>query len=608
MDESRSSKCVCFLMVSVLLFFLAGPAFAVILSDAELYFDPAGIVPDYYPRIYLPDLAADNDCIWPAGTDPVTDADILPILKPGDYPPGYPYSQADYLNIPNVDYFADLTAGTLTVTILEPGLYHVRVTQSSGVQTIYAVFAETEFKEKEKADTSGGTKKLDPPPDADVFIVEESDSTMDDSAKVWEKNGKDVKRVNSRKEAVEAIKAKAKALGRKIHAEIDGHGTDGNISTGAGKENIADKQIDLVSDANFQEQIHGDVNEITFQGCSVGHGEDGKKFLEILADSIGKAGAWDKPVLVVDQNHFAVPVDINWVTVESNSMAAHNVSPSGSNASVNSIITWDPGGEAAEHKIYFSTSFENVNSRSPSAFQGVSVDPCWVPPPLTLGETYYYAIDETAGPNTWPGDVWEFTVRSSIVVGDFEYETTGLLQEEWVPAEGAQDYVWGDYRHPNERCMKMSFMNDTAPFYSEVQRTFDSPQNWNSGGGDELSIWLKSPEPLSPSTLLYVEVTDFPGMTATVFIDDPATLEEINSEDGYIWNIPFDQLIGVDPQQVHQIVIGIGNPSVPTGQGILLVDDVDVTLPTQQDLTADIYPDGNVNFFDFAVMADQWLQ
>jgi hypothetical protein len=608
MNKSRSRKYLCFFTVFVTLFFLGSSAFAVMLSDGELYFDPGSIQPDYYPRIYLPDLAEDNNYVWAAGFDPVTDADILPILKPGVYPPGYPYSQADYLDIPNVDYFADLTGGTLTVIINKAGLYHVRVTQSSGIQTIYAIFAEADFKEKEKADTSGGTKKLEPAPDADVFVVENSDKTMDNSAKVWEKNGREVKRVNSRKEAVDAIKAKAKALGRKIHAEIDGHGTSGNISTGAGKDNIPEKQIDLDSVADFQKEIDDDVNEITFQGCSVGKGEDGKKFLKILADSIGKASAWDKPVLVIDQNYFAVSNDTNWVTEETKSKAAHNVNPTISSAPVNSVITWEPGDEATGHMIYFGTSFDDVNSRNPSVFHGYPVDPCWAPPALSLGETYYYAIDETAGPDTWPGDVWEFTVQGSIDVGDFEYETTGQLQEEWNPAGGAHDYTWGDYRHYDERCMKMSFMNNTTPFYSEVQRTFSTPQNWGLGGSDELSLWVKSPAALSPSTQLYVKVIDFPGMTATVFINNPATLEEINSEDGYTWNIGFDQLSGIDLQQVHQIVIGIGVPYVPTGEGILLIDDVKLGPPEQQDFTADLYPDGIVNFRDFAVFAEQWLQ
>ena len=67
--------------------------------------------------------------------------------------------------------------------------------------------------------------------------------------------------------------------------------------------------------AEFQKSIDGYVNNITFQGCSVGEGVTGKRFLQILADSIGKAGAWDRPVTVVDTNSFAVPVDAKFVEV-----------------------------------------------------------------------------------------------------------------------------------------------------------------------------------------------------------------------------------------------------------------------------------------------------
>jgi len=294
---------------------LTAVSLAVPLTDGELYFDPATITPDYYTRIYLDDLGSANTYIWDAGGDDVLDADILPVLKPGEYPLNYVYSQADFLQLPNVDYSADLETGTLQATFLTPGLYHMRVTRGSGA-IIYAVFAESWMKEKAgETDKTDKTKKVDPVPNGDLFLVENSDDTLDNSATIWGNNGRTVERVDNRQQVIDKIIAKSKALGRKIHAEIDGHGASGIIGTGSGTPDVPDKQIDMKSVAAFQKSVDKYVNNITFQGCSVGKGKQGQRFLQILADSIGKAGAWNEPVAVVGTSHFAVPVGAKFVQV-----------------------------------------------------------------------------------------------------------------------------------------------------------------------------------------------------------------------------------------------------------------------------------------------------
>jgi hypothetical protein len=285
------------------------------IDPAALFFDPNSIVPDFYARIELPNLSVGNSFQFSAGSDPIIGANILPVLKPGEYPSSYIFSQSDYLQQAGIDYNADLTSGTLTTVINTAGLYHIRVSRQSGLEAIYAVFAEAGLKEKDGApDKTGAEKKLDPLPDADLFLVENSDSALDDSAEIWKKAGRNVERVNSRDEAVQKIKDLSTKLGRKIHVEIDGHGTSANISTGAGKQNIADKQIDLSSVEQFQKDVDAYVSQITFQGCSVGKGDDGAKFLQILADSIGSASAWNEEVTVVDRDYFVVGRSASFVT------------------------------------------------------------------------------------------------------------------------------------------------------------------------------------------------------------------------------------------------------------------------------------------------------
>ena len=299
-------------------------SYAVLLSDGQLYFDPATLEEADYPKVYLPDLLADNTAEWTASGDPITDADILPILKPGDYLKGYVFSQTDYLEQPNVDYWADLTAGDLTVTFHTAGLYHVRITRASSAVEIYAVFAEADYKPSAPTST-GPKKKIDPTPTADLFVVENSDTTMDNSNEIWKKNGQATERVDNVAQTVQKIKEKSKALGRKLHVELDGHGAAGIIAQGEGKSStpIPGERVDLKNAAAFQESIDDYVNHITFQGCSVGKGKKGKEFLQIMADSIGKAGAWDCPVTTVNQSHFAIPLSGKWVEVVADPKATY---------------------------------------------------------------------------------------------------------------------------------------------------------------------------------------------------------------------------------------------------------------------------------------------
>jgi hypothetical protein len=77
-------------------------------------------------------------------------------------------------------------------------------------------------------------------------------------------------------------------------------------------------------------------------------------------------------------------------------------------------LGWTAGINAAQHKIFFGTSFEDVNGMT---------DPCdtkdpgqetYDPNTLELETTYYWRIDEVNGPNTWRGRVWHFTTKSPI--------------------------------------------------------------------------------------------------------------------------------------------------------------------------------------------------
>ncbi len=86
---------------------------------------------------------------------------------------------------------------------------------------------------------------------------------------------------------------------------------------------------------------------------------------------------------------------------------------------VDTVLSWKPGRSAGAHDVYFSTSAEDVNNadrangRSVLVNQGQDANVYHPPSLLTLGQTYYWRIDEvntTTGSIT-RGDLWSFSAE-----------------------------------------------------------------------------------------------------------------------------------------------------------------------------------------------------
>ncbi len=78
------------------------------------------------------------------------------------------------------------------------------------------------------------------------------------------------------------------------------------------------------------------------------------------------------------------------------------------------VLSWSPGCSAADyngHDVYFGTDYAAVadaNHNSDEFLGNFDVNSC-SPDCLKAKTTYYWAVDEINGPNTWPGDIWSFT-------------------------------------------------------------------------------------------------------------------------------------------------------------------------------------------------------
>jgi hypothetical protein len=93
------------------------------------------------------------------------------------------------------------------------------------------------------------------------------------------------------------------------------------------------------------------------------------------------------------------------------------------------LMQFTPGDTATSHTAYFSSKFDDVNDRNPAFRLGsppypvmyptgyyVGLDvpelPAFARVPLRRGTIYYWAVDESNGVGSYPGDVWSFTIAS----------------------------------------------------------------------------------------------------------------------------------------------------------------------------------------------------
>ncbi len=80
------------------------------------------------------------------------------------------------------------------------------------------------------------------------------------------------------------------------------------------------------------------------------------------------------------------------------------------------VLSWSPGEFAASHDVYLGSNFEDVNSATTgdAAYRGQQAETRYDAGTLTLGETYFWRIDEVnSAPDStvFTGDVWRFEVE-----------------------------------------------------------------------------------------------------------------------------------------------------------------------------------------------------
>ena len=174
---------------------------------------------------------------------------------------------------------------------------------------------------------------------------------------------------------------------------------------------------------------------------------------------------------------------------------------------IDTELSWRPGREAESHEVYLGTD-ENA-----LALAKAVPEHSYTPASLDFGTTYFWKVNEIGGGGPYEGEVWTFTTQEYAPIDNFESynDDDNRIYDSWIDGlttgnSGSQvgydvsPFAEKKTVHGGTQAMPLMYDNSAAPFISEAERTFASPQNWTSNGADSLSLYISGNMPAFAET------------------------------------------------------------------------------------------------------------
>jgi hypothetical protein len=249
-----------------------------------------------------------------------------------------------------------------------------------------------------------------------------------------------------------------------------------------------------------------------------------------------------------------------------------------SGVSVDTLLNWRPGREAASHTVYFGTDADAV-ANGTVAGQPLT-EHSFDPGALNYATTYYWRVDEVNAV-TYAGDVWSFTTQAFGVVDDFESYTDQPGEEvfsAWVdgfdnPAQngsvvGLATAVNGTFCdtsvfHGGAASMPFAYDNTAAPL-SEATLTLAPAQDWTAQGIKSLSLWFQGAA--DNTGRLYVKINN-------TTVSYPGAAGDLANPGWMLWSIDLSTVAG-NVSNVTKLAVGVEGAAA---KGSLHIDDVQVS-------------------------------
>ncbi|MEN6425937.1 MAG: LamG-like jellyroll fold domain-containing protein [Phycisphaerales bacterium] len=261
--------------------------------------------------------------------------------------------------------------------------------------------------------------------------------------------------------------------------------------------------------------------------------------------------------------------------------------------SVDTMLTWRAGREAASHSVCFGTDRQAVLDGT--ATVDVVTDVAYTPGELVFGNIYYWKVTEVneAEPTAaWEGEVWTFTTEEFGAIDDFESYTDDIEAEEtvwhaWIDG-------WGDKSNGSQvgytdppfcettivngglQSMPFQYNNAASPYYSEAVRTWGTAQDWTTNDADTFKLFFNGADAAVNSVApFYIAVEDSTGKKLLLTHPDP---NAVLATTWQAWTIPLSTFTdaGVNVTRIKKMYLGVGNRNSPTagGAGTIFIDDI----------------------------------
>jgi hypothetical protein len=196
----------------------------------------------------------------------------------------------------------------------------------------------------------------------------------------------------------------------------------------------------------------------------------------------------------------------------------------------------------------------------------------YTPSNLELGQTYQWRVDQVGPAGTVTGYVWTFTTDDCLDVGGFDsHANDAELQAAWPHnIGGGFQYVFLAADSQGNKSMQLDVQNQYEPYFTEVTRTYDGPQDFTAFGVETMSLSFVGRDD-NVEHPLYVRLEDAAGQSLQV---EHQFTYACQSEIWRQWDVALAQFgaAGVDLTNVTKITVGMGSGS-PSEQS--LNDDKD---------------------------------
>ncbi len=260
------------------------------------------------------------------------------------------------------------------------------------------------------------------------------------------------------------------------------------------------------------------------------------------------------------------------------------------NVAFGTMLKWRKGREALTHKLYIGTDEAAVTN---GAVTPATLTASSYLPNLSMGNTYYWRVDEINNgmdPSLWKGDVWSFSVPSTILIEGFESgygndPGSNAVFLTWKDGAELGDGANGSYmgrkdtpylhtiNHSGGHSAPMQYDNESYS-YSEVTAETSELLNgsdWSKGSPKTLTIWFRGDPNVTDvgDAQLYCEI----GGKKAVYT---GSINALTQDIWRQWDINLTTL-GVNLSNITTITIGVEKIGSKGSIGVIYLDDIMLT-------------------------------